>query len=512
MKDLWKRWWWLIVLVAVKLAVQLVAANQYGFHRDEFLYLAQAEHLAWGYMEVPPMIAFLGALIRAFGDGIYWIKLFPALFGGASMVILALMVRDLGGRRPAQVLALIAFLVVPAYLRTHHLFQPVFLNQFMWLVLTFLVLRLVRSGESKYWYWIGVCIGVGMLTKYSMAFPTLGLIAGVLLTDQRKWLTRKEPYVAALIALIIFAPNLWWQFDHNFPVVNHMRVLRETQLVNVSPLGFLTDQLLMLYAGSLLWVPGLFYLFRRKMKTFRILGWMFVLVLGVLLLTSGKSYYTLGIYPVLISAGAVWWEQLYLDRSWLQSALPAFLVFISLGVIPYGVPVLPVESMKKYGMWMAEHAGLTSMLVWEDGIQRELPQDYADMYGWEEMVQNVSRFYHSLPEQERQKCNIWGGSYGHAGAMLLFGEKYDLPKDITSFNGSFLLWAKPEADFDRQIHVDDRLSLESRYFDQVVLVDSTRSPYARDPGYIVYRTKPLVDIPTTYRQLVSENQSTWSRK
>jgi len=507
-----KNWWWLIGLIVIKLALQIIAAGQYGFHRDEYLYLAEAEHLSWGYMEVPPMIAFLGAFIRFFGDGIYWIKLFPALFGASILILIAMMVRDMGGKRWAQGVACIAFIIVPAFLRTHHLFQPVFLNQFMWVLLSYFIIRLIKTENAKYWYIIGIVLGIGMLTKYSIVFPIIGFAGGLLLTKERKWLGQKEPYIAALIALLIFMPNLLWQYNHNFPIVTHMEDLRATQLVHVEPLSFITGQFLMLFAASLLWLPGLIALFGKRMKNFRLIAWVYLILLGVLLITSGKGYYTLGIYPVLIAAGAVWWEGIIVRKQWLRIGLPAVIVISSLGTIPYGIPVLPVDKMVSYCKWMSDNMGLSSMLVWEDGIMRSLPQDYADMYGWEEMVSNVSKFYHSLTPEEQAKCNLWGGGYGHAGAMLFYADKYDLPKDVTSFNASFVFWAKDEAVFDRQIMVDDRYYLDSSYFGNVELIDSTHNIYARDPGYIYYRTEPLVDIPSAYRDLVKENQARWSRK
>jgi len=291
-----------------------------------------------------------------------------------------------------------------------------------------------------------------------------------------------------------------------------MEELRETQLVHVQPLSFITGQFLMLFASTLLWLPGVIALFGKKMQKFRLLGWMYVILLGVLLVTSGKGYYTLGIYPVLIAAGAVWWENYITSKQWLRLALPFVIIVSSIGIIPYGIPVLPVDKMISYCAWMSEKMGFSSLLVWEDGIQRSLPQDYADMYGWEEMVANVSNFYHSLPPEERANCNIWGGGYAHASAILFYAEKYDLPVEVTSFNGSFVLWAKKEDDFRSQIHIDDRFSLQSSYFENVIFVDSTHNIFARDPGYIFYRTNPLVDIRSAYRKLVKENQGRWSRK
>jgi len=505
-------WKWIGVIALVRLILHVVVADQYGFHRDEYLYLAQTEHLAWGFMEVPPALAFLGAGIRFFGDGIIWIKFIPALFGCAMIFMIAKMVADLGGKHWAQITAVLAFAVVPAFLRTHHLFQPVFLNQFMWTLLTFLVVRLLVTENKYYWYGIGATIGVGMLTKYTMAFPVAGLLSGVLLTPQRYWLSRKEPYLAALLALFILLPNIYWQYSHNWPIINHMNELRETQLVNVRPTFFLTMQFLMLFAASLLWSPGLISFFTKAQSKFRMIGWMYICMILLLLVLSGKPYYSLGMYPVLIAAGAVWWERILPSRNRIRVALPVVIVAISLPLVPYGLPVFSVEKMESYCRWMSDHAGLSAPLIWEDGVARHLPQDYADMFGWEEGVANLARQYHKLPPVLQSNCNLWGGSYGHAGALLYYADKYDLPRDITSFNGSFALWAKDEADFTCQLNLDDNLNLTSEYFGNVELVDSNSTSYARDPGYVIFRSEPLVDIPETWKSLVAGQKDQWRRK
>ena len=226
-------------------------------------------------------------------------------------------------------------------------------------------------------YAIGVTIGIGMLTKYTMAFLVVGLVAGLLLTKSRKWLGKKEPHLAAVIALIIFLPNLLWQFNHNWPVVNHMQELKETQLTNVQPAFFIGMQFLMLFTASLLWVPGVFALFGKKLKTFRLIGWMFAGLVALLLVLSGKPYYTLGIYPVLIAAGAVWWESTIRGMPSVRYVLPVVVLLFALPIIPYGLPVFNIETMKAYCSWMADNGGLSAPLIWEDGVQRPLPQDYA---------------------------------------------------------------------------------------------------------------------------------------
>ena len=514
LSKIWSEWWWLIVLCAIKLIVQLAVADNYGFHRDEYLYLAQGRHLAWGYMENPPLLGLVSWFILLFGKGILWIKFFPALVGAISMILIAIMTRDLGGKRWAQFLACFAFLLVPAYLRTHHMLQPVFLNQFMWLLLTFSVIKLVKSDGDRWWYVIGVIIGVGLLTKYSLVFPVIGLAVGLVLTPERKWLGKKEPYLAALIALLIFLPNLLWQYNHNWPVLNHMDELRRTQLVNVEPVSFIVFQFMMPWMASLLWVPGLFGLLAGKLKRFQIIAFMYLVVIIILLVSSGKPYYSLGIYPALIAAGAVWWEQTISGRTAWKYALPAIIGFFSIGIIPYGIPILPVDKMMSYGLWMKDNFGLEGPLMWEDGESRALPQDYADMYGWEEAVANAADVYHKLTPEQQAQCNFWGGSYGHAGSIMHFAEKYGLPGDleVLSFNGSFALWAPDEIDFEHQISIDDRFNDESTVFRTVEFIDSTSNPYARDPGYIFWKTGFKVDRDSTWSAIIEEYKYRWSRK
>ena len=316
-------WPWVVAIAALRLLVHLLVADQYGFHRDEFLYLAQTEHLAWGFLEVPPALAALGAVIRLVGDDILWIKLLPALTGAAMVMLTAKMAADLGGSKWAQIIAAVTFAIVPSFLRTHHLFQPVFLNQFLWTLLTFFVIRLELTRNKYYWYAIGLTIGAGLLTKYSMAFPAAGLFIGLVLTPSRHWLNKKETWLAAAAAVLIFWPNLVVQYDHNWPVIHHMRELRETQLVNVRPMFFVGMQFIMLLTASLLWAPGVISFFTQKMKPFRVVVWMYLTTITILLIMSGKPYYSLGMYPVLIAAGAVWWNGFLIQRQKWKPVLDA---------------------------------------------------------------------------------------------------------------------------------------------------------------------------------------------
>ena len=155
---------------------------------------------------------------------------------------------------------------------------------------------------------------------------------------------------------------------------------------------------------------------------------------------------------------------------------------------------------------MKDNFGLSAPLLWENGQYYTLPQDYADMHGWDEMAQKVIELYQSLPEEEQARCMIYGGNYGHAGALNYFGRKHNLPEAF-SFNSSYQLWLKEDYDFDLQIQVEDNKQGPSNYFDSRILVDSVENRFARDPGYIYLNTNPKVDVKEAWKELVREIQS-----
>ena len=292
--------------LALKLLVHFLTNTIYTFHRDEFLYLDEGNHLSWGYLEVPPLIPFLGKVVTSiFGDSVFSVRLLPALTGAIVLVLVARLVKELGGGKWALILACTAFLTSLAFLRTSTLFQPVGLDVLWWVLMALLTVLILKYNHRRDYYFLGLVIGLGWLTKYSIGFMVFALLAGVLLTPQRRQLSTKGLLIAAVVALCIALPNLYWQYAHNFPVVTHMRELASTQLVHVEPSGFLINQLLMHFSSALIWIPGvLWLLFAQQTKPYRYLGWTYILVVGIILFLHGKDYYTLGVYPVMMAGDA----------------------------------------------------------------------------------------------------------------------------------------------------------------------------------------------------------------
>ena len=392
-------------------------------------------HLRLWRMDFPPAIALVAETVRAtLGDSLLAIRLVPALAGTALVVLAALVARELGGGRWAQALAALGVLASPLFLRSANLFQPVVLDQLAWTVALYALLRLCREEQPRWWVLLGVALGAGLLTKFSTAFIGLALLLALLATDRRAWLRTPWPWLAALLALAIGSPGIVGQLRLGFPVRGQLADLRQAQLERVTPLAFLAGQILW-GPATLIGASGLAGLLAdRRLRAFRVAGWTCVWVFVILMALHGKAYYAGPMYPTLIGAGGVMLERARGERlgpvlRW--GAVVVLLVTMAV-LLPIGVPILPPAAMARY----ARAIGASSALRTNTGEMERLPQDYADMLGWEEQARAVARVYRSLPAPDRARTVLVGGNYGEAGALDFFGPRYGLPA-VVSPTGSF---------------------------------------------------------------------------
>ncbi len=254
-----KEEWVLFSLALLKFIIPFFLQHPaYEPHRDELLYLAEGNHMAWGFMEVPPLLSVFAWLTNVFGDGFFWIKCWPSLFGALTFLITGRIILSIGGRSFALLLAFLSF-IFTGYLRVHFLFQPNFLEIFFWTMIAYSLIRFIQTERNQWLYIFGISAGLGMLSKYSVSFFTISVVIGLALTRQRKILTNRHFYYAALIGFLVFLPNLLWQAAHHFPVVFHMKKLHDTQLKYISPLSFLSGQVLNLFPCIFVWVTGLWF-------------------------------------------------------------------------------------------------------------------------------------------------------------------------------------------------------------------------------------------------------------
>lgn len=414
----------------------------YSIHRDELLYLAMGKYLRFWQMDFPPLIALLGNITRwLFGDSLLAIRLFPAVAGALLVIQAAQIAREMSGGGRAQVLASLAVLFNPLFLRAGALFQPTVFDQLWWTVSLYCFLRLLKSDHAKWWILLGVAGGFGLLTKFSIAFFGIGVLAGILLTHLRKTLLTPWPYAAMVIALAIGSPSIVGQVQLDFPVVTQLQVLQEVQLSRVTPMSFLLFQLLVLGPAVVLVGLGIWWLTcTRVARQFRAIGWACLTSFVVVMVLQGKPYYVGPLYPVLLAAGAVALGTFALPVYRIAKIAMMTLV-LAYGVVtlPLGLPILPPEPMARYSVALNASEARTS----NTGEVLSLPQDYADMLEWEEQVSLVARAYHALPAQKKAMAVIMARNYGEAGAIDFFGPRYGLPRAVC-VSGSYWFFGPGE--------------------------------------------------------------------
>ncbi|MCB9289063.1 MAG: glycosyltransferase family 39 protein [Lewinellaceae bacterium] len=492
----------LLFLVLVKLLLHAYTNTLWSFHRDEFLYWALGRHLDWGYWSNPPLIGWVSALLQAtVGDSLFAIRLFPMLVSCALIVLIVFMARELGAGRYGQFLAGAGMLLTPANLRPGMLFQPVMPDIFFWALLAYLVILYINTENRRYILFFGLVFGLSFLNKYSTVFALSGIAGALLLSPYRRVLWSKEAGLSALLALVVIFPNLIWQYSHGFPVVTHMQELAENQLANVRISDFLTAQLFMNMPVIPVWVAGLIWFFLPANRRYRLIGWYFVLVFVLLLLLRGKAYYTLGLYPPLIAAGGVWWEQV-VQKAWLRVALPVLTALILLPALPLGLPVLPLPKMMQYCSYLVNKVGFDGPMRWEDGRIHPLPQDYADMMGWKELGQLAIKACQMADEQE---VLLYCENYGEAGAVDYYGQGRGIPPAV-SFSDSYRLWLPRNISANALIYVNNELGEDvEALFEDIQLVGSVTSPHARERGTSVFLCRqPVRPFPEFWEERVAE--------
>jgi hypothetical protein len=477
----------IILMALFSIVVHLVVRNNLEYHRDELLYFSLGLHPAAGYASLPPLTGWAAWLMKSiFGFSLFAVRLLPALAGGALIMLCAGIAKEIGGSRYASFLAGLGLLISIFFMRTYGLFMPVQIEIFLWTLSIYVIIRYINTNDDRFLLLFGIIAGISFLNKYLAAMLYIGLIAIIPFTCYREVLKKKMLWIGVGAGFLIFLPNFTWQIFRGFPVFHHMSQLYDTQLVHMDFKLFLTEQLLMPFAGSLLTIAGLLFLLSgRKIKKFRFLGFLALFVIIGLMLMKGKSYYTLGIFPLLIAAGAVSYDY-WLRRVWLRVIFPLLLVLLTLPVIPIGLPIFNAEGLVRYFDQMEKRYGLQQGRRFEDGSIHSLPQDYADMLGWEEMTFLADKAYRSISDKEASF--IYCENYGQAGAITVIGKKYGLP-DALSFNESFQYWL-PEhfiPDIKSMVYINDAPGDDVKaLFGKITLVGRVSNRDAREYGTGVY--------------------------
>jgi hypothetical protein len=480
-----------LCLATAKLLFHLLTATRYGIFRDEMYYFACSQHLSWGYVDQPPLIALLVWIVRhTLGNSLIALRLLPAMAGAALLWLASRLAREMGGGYFAQGLAAFAVLPVPIYLLMHHWMTMNAFEPLIWMGCIWCVARAVNRDEPRYWVWFGVIAGVGFETKYSIAFLLAGVLVGLLATPERRFLKSRWLWLGALAALLIFLPNFLWLVGHGFPFLELMHNIRMTSRDVVrGPFAFIADQAVILHPLLFpLWVGGLAWLFfGRTGKRYRVLGWTYVITLAIFIALKGKNYYVAPIYPMLFAAGAVGLEQATRQRWRWLALIYVFIIAVTGALLaPFVAPVLPVETYIHY----QKKSGFEPVKA-ENQPTGTLPQYFADEFGWEDMVREVARIYHGLSPEEQAKTAIFAQNYGQAGAVDYFGPKYGLPRAICGHQ-SYWYWGPRNYTGEVVIVLGSDGSGDREHFQSVQTAGRAYNAFSRlDERYYIFLCRRL---------------------
>lgn len=415
----------LVFGIAVAL-LHILASGQYGFHRDELLTFDNARHLAWGYAVYPPVTAFVGRIeLELFGTSLTGFRLVPALAMGCVVVLAGLMARELGGKREAQVVAAAATAIAGPCLWAGDCLSYTTFDYFWWVAAAYLLMRLLRTGDARWWVAIGGAVGMGMLSKYTMGFFALGMLGGMVFTPARRYARSVWFWCGIGLCVLLMAPNIVWQAEHGFVSLEYMKAIHTRDMGQGSTDNFLLNQL---YKSTNpvtvpLWMAGLWFVFTGEGKRFRMLGWMYTIPLVVLFAMRGRDYYLAPAYPMLLAAGAVWGEGWLATLSQRRARIVRRVAWrnVVIGGVVCAAVVLPVAPLGTKWWRIA------------DAVNGNFNMEV----GWPELAATVAKIRSGLSPSDRARLGILAGDEGETGAINMYGPALGLPTAISGMNSNW---------------------------------------------------------------------------
>jgi len=413
---------WLIA-AAVALA-HILTNGRYGFHRDELQFLSDARHLDWGFVAYPPLTPFVEHIgMSLFGLSLIGLRLFSVLAQAAAIGVTGLMAGELGGGRRARCAAALAVALSPLPLFEGTEFQYTTYDYLWWVLAAYFIIRLLRTENPRWWLAIGATLGLGLLTKYAIAFYIAGILAGILFTPARSALRSAWFWAGVALTALICLPNLLWLVHHDFISYHFLQHIHARDVGRGRAEGFFRDQFLVCVnlAAAPLWIVGLAgYIFNRR---YRMLAFMYLVPVAAFAFSQGRGYYTAAAYPMLLAMGAVVcerWLQV-LPRAFSRSVLAVWCSGLALVGAYVCAVVLPIASGGPLRAFALGHNG-----------------DLREEIGWNELVHTVAQVRDSLPPEERAHLGITTANYGEYGAIEILGSAYGLPAPIGTTNSEWL--------------------------------------------------------------------------
>ena len=488
-----------IILCLLMLPAQLLPAGHYGIFGDEMYFIACSKRLAFGFVDHPPLVDVLVFFTRLlFGDAIVALRFMTALTGSATVLLSALIARDMGGGRFAQGLAALMIFVAPALLGMFNIVSVNAFDVFFCTLCAWLFVRLLNGASGRTWLLLGLAAGLGLQNKYTMAALCFSLFIGVLATPRRRCLATPWPWLGGIVALLIFLPNLLWQGLHGWPFLSYLRYQASTTYPLSTP-QFLGEMAVVLNPVSLpVWMAGLYFLlFGKDSSRYRSLGIGLVVFLALCLARQPRYYYLLPVFHALMAAGAVATEQL-IRRAAIRGFGPAVVSTMVIGMavtMPTALPILPIEQFIPY--WRVLR--FTKHVHTFKNERADIPEHFSLRFGWQELAEAVARIYHGLPDTERSRCAILARGLYAAAAVDFFGPQFGLPNAISTA-ANYRLWGPRHYTGECVIAVGHGKGELEKLFGAVEQVAAFNHPHtvARYRDYPIYicrmPVRPLAEI------------------
>lgn len=454
----------LLLVVLLKIILHLITINRYGYFIDELYNIAATRHLSHGILEMSslgPMI--YAGWIFLFGPSMASIRMLALIPGVVTVIMSGLIARELGGKRPAQFMTALFVCLGPVWLTFNSFLGCDGFDQAVSAVFLFLLIKILKTGNQKYWIAAGIAAGTAILFKQTLFFYLVALFLSLLLTNQRKVFLGRYLWMGVLCGFLILIPQFFRGFWANWPLLEYWYIYSHHRTYHASLLEFTVIQIL-LYAplAAPVWIAGLFnFIFNKKMQPYRTLGFLYIFLMPVCFVMNVKGYATAAVYPVLFAGGFILLEE-YFVTGWKKNVRRAYaglIIVTMLLAVPHGLPLFNVENQTKYFQLFSF---INRQVKFDNFARVTLPEYMADRIGWEERVKVVADVYNNLAADEKKKTSIYAAYYGFAGAIDLLGKKYDLP-DALSGHLSYHLWGygnqRPENLLTVQVPCESLLSV-----------------------------------------------------
>ena len=460
----------ILIAAAVKFALHMYIAPGYGFFADEFYTIALSKHLAFGYVDLPPLVPALVALSRALlGESLFALHIFPALAGSLTLVFVCLIAKEFGGKSFAVAVSALGFIIVPIWLSLDSIFCYDSIDQMVLASFLYVLVRFLRTGDRRLWILLGAIAGIACNTKMTILFLGPGFLLALLVSKYRRDLLTPWPWLGGALCLVMVTPYLLWQSANHWPTLEYWTSYGTARLYQASLPQYLTN--LFLYMNPLLlplWIVGLYRIFRPiNGVNYGFLGLMFLSTLALMFQLHAASRMLPELFIPLLAAGAAFVEEMLAQTKWrilLRAVVSVYLLVGGILAFPLSLPILPFDQVL---VLVEKYKSLYPPMKEFNGSAVSAAEILSGRIGWGEAVREVARVYDDLPAEERAVAGIYTDWYPDAGAIDQLGPQYGLPHAVSG-SLTYYLWG-PGYSWEVMILLTNRTNNMSVFFEECEL-------------------------------------------